>query len=106
MAIRVCPIADSDVRSVAEFLHTHLNSRVTTEAWVRSLDVPWRVEAPNHGFMLLDDDTIVGAYLAFYSERTIDGRRERFCNLGAWCVLPSHRFHSIRLLKALLAQDG
>ena len=54
--------------------------------------------------MLLDDDTIVGAYLAFYSERMIGGRAERFCNLGAWCVLPDYRFHSLRLLNALLAQ--
>jgi hypothetical protein len=30
----------------------------------------------------------------------------RFCNLGAWCVRPQHRFHSLKLLKALLAQDG
>ena len=50
--------------------------------------MPWAVERPNAGFMLVDDDEIVGAHLAFYSERTIDGRRERFCNLGAWCVLP------------------
>ena len=57
--------------------------------------------------MLLDaDGEIVGAHLAFYSEREIDGRRERFCNLGAFCVLEEHRFHSLRLLKALLAQDG
>ena len=56
--------------------------------------------------MLLDGDAVVGAHLAFYSERTIDGRTERFCNLGAWCVLPDHRFHGLRLLKALLAQDG
>jgi hypothetical protein len=56
--------------------------------------------------MLLDGAAVVGAHLAFYSERTVDGRPERFCNLGAWCVLPDHRFHALRLLKALLAQDG
>jgi hypothetical protein len=56
--------------------------------------------------MLLDDGTVVGAYLAFYSERVIDGQVERFCNLGAWCVAPPHRLHSVRLLKAILAQDG
>ena len=56
--------------------------------------------------MLLDDNAVVGAYLAFYSERMIDGRAEPFCNLGAWCVLPSYRFHSLRLLNALLAQPG
>jgi hypothetical protein len=106
MAVRVEPITGSDVRPVAEFLHTNLNSRVSADAWARSLTVPWAVDAPNHGYRLLDGDTLVGVYLAFYSERTIAGRRERFCNLGAWCVLPSHRFHSVRLLKALLGQDG
>jgi hypothetical protein len=107
MAIRVSPITGSDVRAVAEFLHTHLNSRVATDAWARSMTVPWTADAPNHGFMLVDDEhRVVGAYLAFYSERRIAGRRERFCNLGAWCVLPEHRFHSLRLLKALLAQEG
>jgi hypothetical protein len=106
MAISVRPITESDRRPVAEFLHTHLNNRVTVEAWAGYLAVPWKVDAPNHGFQLLDGDAVVGAYLAFYSERTIDGRRERFCNLGAWCVRPEYRFAGIRLLKALLAQEG
>ena len=103
-AMRVSPITDADVGRVGEFLHAHLNGRVPADDWARSLDVPWSVDSPNHGFMLLDDDTIVGAYLAFYSERVIGGRAERFCNLGAWCVLPDYRFHSLRLLNALLAQ--
>jgi hypothetical protein len=106
MAIRVSPISGADVGAVAEFLHTNLNSRVSAEAWARAMDVPWKVDAPNHGFMLVEEGAVVGAYLAFYSERPIDGRPERFCNLGAWCVLPDRRFHSLKLLKALLAQEG
>jgi hypothetical protein len=105
-ALAVCPITDSDRRPVAEFLHAHLSERVTADAWARSMVVPWKVDAPNHGFQLLDGAAVVGAYLAFYSERTIDGRPERFCNLGAWCVRPEYRFAGIRLLKALLAQEG
>jgi hypothetical protein len=104
--IAVEPITAADLPAVAAFLHTHLNGRVSPDAWARAVDVPWQVDAPNHGFMLLSDGAVVGAYLAFYAERTIAGRPERFCNLGAWCVLPGHRFHSLRLLKALLAQDG
>ena len=107
MAVLVAPIANSDVRRVAEFLHTHLNRRVSVDDWARSVDVPWSIGAPNHGFMLIDDEhdkAVVGVYLAFYSERVVDGRAERFCNLGAWCVLPQHRFHSVRLLRALLNQ--
>ena len=90
---------------VARFLHEHLNDRVPADAWEQALQVPWKVSAPNHGFLLRDaDGAVVGSHLAFYSERTIGGRPRRFCNLGAWCVLPHYRFHSLKLLKALLAQ--
>jgi hypothetical protein len=104
--VQVSPIGAPDVRAAGEFLHANLNADVSAETWARATDVPWSVEQPNSGFMLVDDGTIVGVYLAFYSERPIDGRRERFCNLGAWCVRPEYRFHGLRLLKALLAQDG
>lgn len=100
------PITREDRMRVGEFLQANLNERVSADAWAGSLDVPWPGEQPNSGFMLLDEEEIVGAHLAFYSERLIDGRPERFCNLGAWCVLGTHRFHGLRLLKALLAQEG
>jgi hypothetical protein len=104
--VELRPITDADVRRAAEFLHANLNSRVAAADWAASVDVPWEVDRPNAGFMLLDGDRVVGAHLALYSERDVAGARERFCNLGAWCVLPEYRFHSLRLLKALLAQDG
>lgn len=111
MTVRVTPITGADVNVVAGFLHSELNQRVPAAAWARAVDVPWRLnrgaDPPNHGFMLVTDTgEIVGAYLAFYSDRVIDGQAERFCNLGAWCVREEYRFHSLRLLKALLAQDG
>jgi hypothetical protein len=100
----VQPIHGEDVARVAAFLRAHMNSRVD---WRASLDVPWTAEQPNHGFMLVDaEGAIVGAHLAFYATRVIDGNVERFCNLGAFCVLEEHRFHSLRLLKTLLAQEG
>jgi hypothetical protein len=104
--VDVRPIADDDLLAVGEFLHEHLNPRVPVTAWMRAVGVPWTVEAPNAGFMLLDGDDIVGVHLAYYSERLINGRRERFCDLGAWCVLPDYRFHALRLLKALLGQPA
>jgi hypothetical protein len=106
MTVELIPIADADVAAAAEFLHAHLNSRVPASAWIGAMSVPWKVAAPNHGFMLREGQRVVGVHLAFYSERTAGGRVEQFCNLSAWCVLPDFRFHSLRLLKALLAQDG
>jgi hypothetical protein len=106
MTVKLAPIESADVAAVAEFLHAHLNSRVPTAAWRAAMSVPWKVDAPNFGFMLTADEAVVGVYLAFYSQRCVAGQPERFCNLGAWCVLPQYRFHGIRLLKALLAQEG
>ena len=104
--VRVTPITRTDVQRVAKFLHLHLNARVAAEDWARAVDVPWTVERPNAGFMLVDGDEVVGVQLAFYSERIIDGVTERFCNLGAWCVLPDHRLRGLGLLRAALRQEG
>jgi hypothetical protein len=106
MSVKIAPIRSADVPAVAEFLHAHLNARISAAGWQAAMRVPWRVDAPNYGFLLTENDGIVGVHLAFYAERTVAGRAERFCNLGAWCVLPAHRVHGIRLLRALLAQDG
>ena len=102
----VSAITAADLGRVGVFLHQNLNARVSSQAWADAARVPWSVDAPNHGFMLLDGDDVVGVYLAFYSDRTVNGQTERFCNLGAWCVLPAHRLHSITLLRALLGQPG
>jgi hypothetical protein len=103
VAVELRPITDADIPGVADFLRAHMNPQ---DCWARVCVPPWKVDAPNHGFMLRDGQRIVGVLLAFYSERQVNGRAERFCNLGAWCVLPEYRFHSIRLLTAVLVQDG
>jgi hypothetical protein len=106
VTVRVIAITKSDVPRVAEFLGAHMGGGGSAREWADAIDVPWKVDAPNHGFMLVADNAVVGVYLAFYSEREIDGRVERFCNLGSWCVLPDFRRHSLRLLRALLSQPG
>jgi hypothetical protein len=101
--MELTPITDADVAAVADFLRANHNARIP---WTHVMSEPWKVEAPNHGFVLRDGQRIVGALVAFYSERLVAGSVERFCNLSTWCVLPDFRSHSIRLLMALLAQDG
>ncbi|OBG86498.1 hypothetical protein A5699_21530 [Mycobacterium sp. E802] len=103
MTVALTEITDADVGEVAEFLRTNHNHRVP---WTASCStMPWKVQAPNRGFMLRDGHRVVGTLLALYSERMIAGRLERFCNMSSWCVLPDYRSRSILLLKALLAQD-
>jgi len=104
MTVELSPITDEDVAAVADFLQANLNDRVP---WALTCaTVPWKVEAPNRGFMLRDGELVVGTLLAVYSERLVAGQVVRFCNMGSWCVLPDYRSRSISLLTALMAQPG
>jgi hypothetical protein len=100
MAVDLRPITRDDVPRVSAFLHAHLDDTISADRWARAIDVPWSDEL---GFMLLDGEAVVGTQLAWRSRRLLAGREERFCNLGSWCVLPGHRGHSLRLLRAALA---
>lgn len=104
MIAELTPILDADMAGVEDFLRDNLNDQIP---WASSYGpVPWKFEAPNHGFMLRDGQRVVGTVLALYSERLVAGKLERFCNMGAWCVLPGYRSQAISLVKALLAQEG
>ncbi|MFC6705697.1 hypothetical protein [Flexivirga alba] len=94
---------------MGRFLAENFPPKSPVEDWVKAwADINGRpgTQAPNHGMALWSRQDVVGAYLAIYSTRVIDGRSERFCNLAVWCVSPGYRSGSIRMLNALLAQDG
>jgi len=105
-SVEVKPITDSDIEAVAEFLRNDMGSGVPAADWQRAMAPPWDVEQPNHGYLMRENGRVVGAYLALYSERMIDGRLRRICNLGTWCVKEEHRATGLRLQRALLRQRG
>jgi hypothetical protein len=100
------PITDDDLDTVAQFLHAHHDSKVPVESFRRSFAAHHSATRPNNGVMLVDGHDVVGAYLAYYSDRVVDGQMRRMCNLGTWYVLPEYRRHSLRMAKAILAQEG
>lgn len=103
------PINDSDLPDVATFLGTNFPPDTPPDEWAAAWQQTVNTDgsnAPNHGFMLRAGNEVVGAYPAIYSTRTINGRTEQFCNLAVWFTSPRYRHHSIRMLKAIIAQDG
>jgi hypothetical protein len=100
------PIADDDLDRVARFLHAHHDSNVPVKRFRQSFAAHHSGARPNNGMMLVDGDEVVGAYIAYYSDRVIRGRVQRICNLGSWCVLPKYRRHSLNMAKAILSQEG
>ena len=105
-SVEVKPITDADMQAVAEFLHRDMGSAVSAADWHRAMTPTWDVEQPNHGYLPRENGRVVGACLALYSERVIDGRSRRICNLGVWCVTDEHRATGLRLLRSLLRQRG
>ena len=103
-AVKVEPITNVDIPAVAEYLQVGFSPGPSAAEWQRVMTPPWDVEQPNHGYLLRDNRRVVGAYLALYSERVIDGRPHRICNLGAWCVADEHRATGLRMLRSLLRQ--
>jgi hypothetical protein len=99
------PITSDDVRPVGDFLHRSMGERVSAVSWVKAMNVPWSVDAPNHGYLLRAGGDVVGVQLAYYSCREIRGEVLDICNLGAWSVDEAYRLSGLRLLKAVLAQD-
>lgn len=98
------PITHRDAERVGAFLNQHLNQRISPKGWAEALQPSWQVNAPNHGFMLVAGNEVVGAQLAFYSERRTAHGLEPICNLAAFCVREDYRNQSLRLLKAVLSQ--
>ncbi|MEO5345952.1 MAG: hypothetical protein H7834_06195 [Magnetococcus sp. YQC-9] len=98
------PIRSMDLEAVCQFLHERLNQTISPAAWKNAYAQSW-LEAPiNHGCMLVDEDRVVGAFMALHSEQTVQGRQERFCNLGNWVVLEGYRRQSLSLMRTLLNQ--
>lgn len=100
------PVTRANLAEFAAFLHEHLDSARSVDDWIRGLVPAWSADAPNHGFLMRDGGAIVGGIGAIYAMRTIDGRDEGFCNITSWCVLDSHRQHSMRLAMSVVSQRG
>lgn len=101
---RVEPIDRVAIPAVAAFLSRELPSGVPADVWARGMSAGWIAPDDDRGVHLRVGETVMGAALAFRSRREIGGRVERFCNLGAFCVVDEYRPHSIRLLRSLLRQ--
>lgn len=98
------PVTDANLAEFARFLHENLMRSRSPAEWEAGLRTQWLPDLPNHGFVVRDGGAIVGGIGAYYAQRQLHGRSERFCNITSWCVLDAHRQQSTRLVMALLAQ--
>ena len=105
-AVELSPIGDGQVDQVAEFLHRELNPRVAAEAWAKGIGVQWVPDAPNHGFMLIEDGKSSGQTLLFTPNVRSTGDASASAILELCVSADSRRAHAIRLVRAILRQPG
>jgi hypothetical protein len=98
------PVTDLTLPEFARFLHENLQSGRSPAEWLHGLQNQWVSQQPNYGFVVRDAGVIVGGIGAYYADRLIKGRVERFCNITSWCVLDAFRQQSMRLAMAVVSQ--
>jgi hypothetical protein len=105
-AIKTTAIQQEHLEEVGRFLHENLNRKISVQAWVNSLTHPWSDVRPNYGMQMRDGDRLVGVFCAIYSDQTVNGKSEKFCNPHTWCVLEDYRNHGISLVLSIIKQRG
>lgn len=63
---------------------------------------PWQTEGDFPGFVIVDDEKIVGFLGTIFSEHEGAKGRTRLCNMTTWYVEPNYRQHSMVLFLKLM----
>jgi hypothetical protein len=100
------PITDDNLPEFAAFLADNMPAKRSTTDWITGLKTAWAGDRPNYGFLMKDEGRVVGGIGAYYAERVIRGKVEKFCNITSWCVQDSHRKFSMQLAMNVVKQDG
>jgi len=100
--VRIEKVACTDFRDVEDLL-TNFWRRGNEVKWHKLFEYQWERDENYCGLALKDDDKVVGVIGMIFSQRRIDEKVEKFCNLTAWFVREEYRGRAIALLLPLLA---
>jgi hypothetical protein len=96
--IRIVKVDDSMFEEAYELLLGLNGTGISKEVWRRLLRPQWRLDGMPCGLGLVDRGRLVGFVGTLFSERVIDGRVERFCNLSSLIVSEAYRRHGWMLM--------
>ena len=71
---------------VYDLLLDFRNKHLTVEDWKNIFDYKWDQEKKYCGYGLFDGKKLVGCIVLIFSQRLIDNKIERFCNVTGWIV--------------------
>lgn len=105
-AVKILKARGDDFERVYPLLQDFGISRITKDHWRRVFTKNWDSPFDYCGYLLEQGSEVKGFLGLLFSERTINGRPETFCNMTSWMVKQESRGHSLKLLlEALKLKD-
>lgn len=95
-------VRSEDFSKVYPLLKTFNNSRLQEKDWQRLFQNHWNMDNAYYGYLLEENENVVGYLGAVFSERWINEEKHLLCNLTSWIVHENYRGHGGKLLKPLL----
>ena len=96
MAIVRKAVAQDFEETYPLFVKFH-NSHLRKEDWRQLFIDHWESPEGYFGYVLEDQERIVGFVGLIFSRRTLNGREEKFCNMTSWVVEEKFRNQSLSL---------
>jgi hypothetical protein len=95
-----------DFERVYPLLVQFENPHLRTEHWRQLFIDHTGLQNGHFGWVLVDDDDVVGFVSTILSERTIRGETVRLCNTSSWIVKRPYRAYSLALHAKVLSDDS
>jgi len=92
----------ADFEQVYPLLHGFGDSPIAKDDWKKIFVTPWKTTEDFCGYVLLRDDEVKGYLGLVFSERLLNNRAEKFCNMTSWIVAPDSRSQSLKMLLEVL----
>jgi len=76
--------------------------KVSKETWAQLFTRYWDTSEDYFGYIILDQDKVVGFVATIFSKRVINGQEYKFCSLSSWVVRKGYREHKMLLQDHIL----
>lgn len=93
---------EEDFEAIYKVLLDFNNPAITMEGWRTGLITPWEKAEDYLGYVLLEDNEVVGFLGLLFARRRVNGMDIPFCNMTAWIVKPGYRAETLSLLYPVL----
>lgn len=87
-----------DFEQVYPLLQSFGDAPIAKESWKKIFDPPWQTSEDFCGYLLLKDADVKGFLGLIFSQRTLNNKVEKFCNMTSWIVNEDCRSQSLGLL--------